>query len=198
MCLVPERRELFAAMTVADNLELGAFQRYRSRRQDHCRDARRGLPAFSATRGAARTAGGHAVGRRAADACAGAGADGQAQIADARRTQPRARAADREGDFQHHQRPQGDRRLDPAGRTERACCAAGCGPRLRPGDGGGRDRGRQRRSRRQSARRRDLPGAEGGAGSRALSTPIRVSRGDLCRRPRGPTMVLSRLFPGNP
>jgi branched-chain amino acid transport system ATP-binding protein len=30
MCLVPERRELFAAMTVADNLELGAFQRYRS------------------------------------------------------------------------------------------------------------------------------------------------------------------------
>ncbi len=31
MCLVPERRELFAAMTVADNLELGAFQRYRAR-----------------------------------------------------------------------------------------------------------------------------------------------------------------------
>ena len=29
VCLVPERRELFAAMTVADNLELGAFQRYR-------------------------------------------------------------------------------------------------------------------------------------------------------------------------
>jgi branched-chain amino acid transport system ATP-binding protein len=31
LCLVPERRELFAAMTVADNLELGAFQRHRSR-----------------------------------------------------------------------------------------------------------------------------------------------------------------------
>jgi len=31
LCLVPERRELFAAMTVADNLELGSFQRYRSR-----------------------------------------------------------------------------------------------------------------------------------------------------------------------
>jgi len=30
LCLVPERRELFAAMSVADNLELGAFQRYRS------------------------------------------------------------------------------------------------------------------------------------------------------------------------
>jgi branched-chain amino acid transport system ATP-binding protein len=31
LCLVPERRELFAAMSVADNLELGAFQRYRTR-----------------------------------------------------------------------------------------------------------------------------------------------------------------------
>ena len=28
--LVPERRELFGAMTVSDNLELGAFQRYRA------------------------------------------------------------------------------------------------------------------------------------------------------------------------
>src|SRR5215510_1288790 len=31
LCLVPEQRELFAAMSVADNLELGAFQRHRSR-----------------------------------------------------------------------------------------------------------------------------------------------------------------------
>jgi len=30
LTLVPERRELFAAMTVADNLQLGAFQRYRA------------------------------------------------------------------------------------------------------------------------------------------------------------------------
>ncbi|TMH30740.1 MAG: ABC transporter ATP-binding protein [Betaproteobacteria bacterium] len=30
LCLVPERRELFAAMSVADNLLLGAFQRYRA------------------------------------------------------------------------------------------------------------------------------------------------------------------------
>lgn len=29
MCLVPETRELFSQMTVADNLELGAFTRYR-------------------------------------------------------------------------------------------------------------------------------------------------------------------------
>ena len=31
LCLVPERRELFAAMTVEDNLVLGAFHRYRRR-----------------------------------------------------------------------------------------------------------------------------------------------------------------------
>jgi branched-chain amino acid transport system ATP-binding protein len=31
LCLVPERRELFAAMTVEDNLTLGAFYRYRKR-----------------------------------------------------------------------------------------------------------------------------------------------------------------------
>jgi len=33
MCLVPERRELFAAMSVEDNLVLGAFQRARRRRE---------------------------------------------------------------------------------------------------------------------------------------------------------------------
>jgi branched-chain amino acid transport system ATP-binding protein len=31
LCLVPERRELFSAMTVEDNLVLGAFHRYRRR-----------------------------------------------------------------------------------------------------------------------------------------------------------------------
>jgi branched-chain amino acid transport system ATP-binding protein len=31
LCLVPERRELFSAMTVEDNLVLGAFHRYRKR-----------------------------------------------------------------------------------------------------------------------------------------------------------------------
>src|SRR5450756_1711973 len=31
LCLVPGRRELFAAMTVEDNLVLGAFHRYRKR-----------------------------------------------------------------------------------------------------------------------------------------------------------------------
>lgn len=35
MTLVPERRELFGEMTVADNLLLGSFQRYRSGERDH-------------------------------------------------------------------------------------------------------------------------------------------------------------------
>lgn len=35
MTLVPERRELFGEMSVADNLLLGAFQRYRSGQRDH-------------------------------------------------------------------------------------------------------------------------------------------------------------------
>ena len=35
MTLVPERRELFGEMSVADNLLLGAFQRYRSGERDH-------------------------------------------------------------------------------------------------------------------------------------------------------------------
>ncbi|MFZ6048942.1 ABC transporter ATP-binding protein [Pseudomonas sp. CR3202] len=33
--LVPEKRELFSSMTVADNLLLGAFQRHRSGKRDH-------------------------------------------------------------------------------------------------------------------------------------------------------------------
>ena len=37
MTLVPERRELFGEMSVADNLLLGAFQRYRSGQRDHAR-----------------------------------------------------------------------------------------------------------------------------------------------------------------
>ena len=34
ICLVPERRELFTKMTVADNLVLGAYTRWRDRQLD--------------------------------------------------------------------------------------------------------------------------------------------------------------------
>ena len=35
LTLVPEKRELFGEMSVADNLLLGAFHRYRSKLRDH-------------------------------------------------------------------------------------------------------------------------------------------------------------------
>ena len=35
MTLVPEKRELFAEMSVEDNLVLGAFDRYRTGHRDH-------------------------------------------------------------------------------------------------------------------------------------------------------------------
>ena len=107
LCLVPETRELFAAMSVADNLELGAFPALAPRSHGR-RHARRGLPALSAARGAPLAACGHAFGRRATDAGARTRADGQAEAADARRAEPRSRAADRARDLQHHRGAQGD------------------------------------------------------------------------------------------
>jgi branched-chain amino acid transport system ATP-binding protein len=35
MCLVPEKRELFASMTVEDNLLLGSYRRYQAREKNH-------------------------------------------------------------------------------------------------------------------------------------------------------------------
>jgi branched-chain amino acid transport system ATP-binding protein len=35
MCLVPEKRELFATMTVEDNLQLGSYRRYKAREKDY-------------------------------------------------------------------------------------------------------------------------------------------------------------------
>jgi branched-chain amino acid transport system ATP-binding protein len=35
MCLVPEKRELFATMTVEDNLELGSYRRYKAREKNY-------------------------------------------------------------------------------------------------------------------------------------------------------------------
>jgi branched-chain amino acid transport system ATP-binding protein len=35
MCLVPEKRELFATMSVEDNLQLGSYRRYKAREKDY-------------------------------------------------------------------------------------------------------------------------------------------------------------------
>ena len=41
MCLVPERRELFASLTVEDNLLLGSFRRYRAGEKDYADEMER-------------------------------------------------------------------------------------------------------------------------------------------------------------
>ena len=64
MCLVPEKRSLFASMKVEDSLRLGAYA-FR-RRTDFARELER-LRAVPGIGAAARAAGRHAVRRRAAD-----------------------------------------------------------------------------------------------------------------------------------
>ena len=72
--LVPEKRELFAEMTVQDNLELGALTRSRRGERGLDAGARGRLRHLPAAQGTAPPAGRHPVGRRAADAGAEPGA----------------------------------------------------------------------------------------------------------------------------
>ena len=95
MALVPETRALFATMSVEDNLLLGAYRQVRLGNKDSAKAARRGLRAVPAPEGAPRPARRHALRRRAADARRRPRADGQAAPADARRAEPRPRAARR-------------------------------------------------------------------------------------------------------
>ena len=75
LSLVPEKRELFASMSVEDNLSLGA---YRLGGKAIRQRTERGLRPLSPPRRTAAPDGGHDVGRRAADARHGPGADGTA------------------------------------------------------------------------------------------------------------------------
>ena len=80
-CLVPERRELFGDMTVADNLLLGAYARRRGTSVPQRLAG--GLRAVSTFERAPPATGAHALGRRAANAGAGPGAHGAAGAFDA-------------------------------------------------------------------------------------------------------------------
>ena len=121
--LVPEHRELFATMSVEDNLQLGAF---RSRRRSRRRSFERVYALFPRLKERRTPARRHAVRRRAADAGDGPRADGRAEAADAGRAEPRAGAA---SSSPTSSRIIGDlragRRLGAAGRAERAGRAAG-------------------------------------------------------------------------
>ena len=70
---VPEGRGTFTELTVVENLRLGAYTRRDRSDQGRHRTDGRVLPLDQRPR---RAAGGHALGRRAADARARAGADG--------------------------------------------------------------------------------------------------------------------------
>jgi len=76
IALVPERRELFATMTVEDNLVLGGFRRVRLGHADRLR-------VIPASAGTTHATGRYAVRRRAADAGDRPRLDGQTGAADA-------------------------------------------------------------------------------------------------------------------
>jgi len=76
IAIVPEGRRLFVGMSVRENLELGSYRRAAVRR-----NAGTGLWDISHSARAARAAGGHALGRPAADARDRARADGPAAAA---------------------------------------------------------------------------------------------------------------------
>src|SRR6218665_212694 len=93
-----------------------------------------GVLALSAPGRAPDAARRHALGRRAANARAGPGADVRAAPADARRAQPGPGAADRARDTGHRAPVARRRRIDPAGRAKRGRGGGKLGPRLRAGD----------------------------------------------------------------
>ncbi len=111
MCLVSEKRELFALITVEDNLVLGAYRRKRAKFPGSTGPC---LRSVSATEGAAQAGCRYALRRRASNACSRQGANGKAATTDARRAESRSCAFDREGDFPHHQRASPDGRCDAA------------------------------------------------------------------------------------
>ena len=99
LCLVPEKRELFGELTVADNLlprRLFATPRPRRAEADAGRSVFARFPRLAERRGQRAE---HALGRRAPDAGAGPRADVGAAPADARRAEPRPGAADRARDL---------------------------------------------------------------------------------------------------
>ncbi len=184
LILVPERRELFAAMSVADNLELGGFQRARSGERswrDTVDEVYQRFPRLKERR----------------DQLAGTLSGGERQMLAMGRAlmgKPRLLMLDEPSlglaplmvreIFSIVAGLRSTGRFDPAGRAERAGGAAGFGLRLRAGDGRPRARRTERRPCRESARGGDLSGQEGRRASvSAFRTSPCIAQGQL-RLPR--------------
>ena len=89
---VPEGRRIFPTMTVAENLEMGAYRFSAAAPRPTSTEIFELFPILAS---GARQLGGHALGRRAADARDRPRADGRAEAAAARRALDGPRAADR-------------------------------------------------------------------------------------------------------
>ncbi len=207
LILVPERRELFAAMSVADNLELGGFQRaicgergWRATQQE----VYQRFPRLAERRD--QLAGTLSGGERQMLAM-GRALMGKPTTADARRAVARPGAADRARDLQHRRRAALVGRFHPARRAECARGAAGLRLRLRARDrASSPSRGRVPSSRRirawppriweRAARRRSEPeSARDAVGRRALAPAGRNRRQWRFAQPR---VVRAAVQPKDP
>ncbi len=127
--LVPETRELFTDMVVADNLLLGAYVHRRKTAQVK-EDTERVYDLFPRLRERRQQLAGTLSGGERQMLALGPCADGAAEIADARRAEPRSGAADRARDFPHHRAARQGGRHHAAGRAECARRAGDRGLRL--------------------------------------------------------------------
>ncbi len=114
--LVPEGRGIFAPMTVAENLELGAYL-LRGGRAEFARRHERVLTLFPRLKERLSQVSGLAVGRRTANAGDRPRADGGAEDPSARRTFARSRTAD-------HRRDSGKARRAQSRRACRSCLSS--------------------------------------------------------------------------
>ena len=131
LAMVPEGRGVFGALTIEENLAMGAYIRTRSRGDQGGRRA--GVRAVPALEGASAADRGHAVRRRAADARDGPGADVQAEAPAARRTFDGPCAAHGAEGLRDRAQGVGRGRHDPADRAECEARARGQQSRLRDG-----------------------------------------------------------------
>ncbi len=131
IALVPEGRGIFARMTVAENLLMGAYSRsdkYRNRVGSGAH-----VRIICAPCRTQRPAGRDPFRRGTADGRDGARADEPPAFADAGRTQHGTRSADGAENLRDHTRYRRTRHEHPAGRAEREACAASRSARLRDG-----------------------------------------------------------------